>query len=151
MRRADFILNHSSGQTNMMLAKLMVYILISVPIIYNMAGNKGGCQYTPWLPECRSQRNAENKKSLMPGKNRDLIEPEVSTAKDLTTVSTQVQLSGKYLLIYLEKIFSMSRLLAKETTSWCVGCLLDLPYDFFPRAIVPAVSIFANHSCNYLS
>ena len=135
MRRADFILNHSSGQANMILVKLMVYILISVPIIYNMAGNKGECQYTPWLPECRSQRNAENKKSLMPGKNRDLIEPEVSTAKDLTTVSTQVQLSGKYSLMYLKDIFSMSRLWPKETTRWSGSCL-DVPDDCYLIVIV---------------
>ena len=119
----------------MMLAKLMVYILISVPIIYNMAGNKGECQYTPWLSECRSQTNVEDKKSLMPGKNRDLIEPEVSTSKDLTTISTQVQLSGKNLLMYLENIFSMSRLLAKETTRWSGGCLY-VPDDCYPIVIV---------------
>ena len=135
MKGADFILHQSSGQANQILVKLMVYILIGVPIIYNMAGNKGECQYTPWLSECRSQTNAENKKSLMPGKNRDLIEPEVSTAKDLTIVSTQVQLSGKYPLMYLEDIFSMSRLWPKETTRWSGGCLY-VPDDCYPIVIV---------------
>ena len=104
-------------------------------LIYNLAGNKGGCHYSPWLPECRSQRNAENKKSLMPGKNRDLIEPEVSTSKDLTTVSTQVQLSGKYPLMYEEDIFSMSRLWPKESTGWSGSCL-DVPDDFYPIVTV---------------
>ena len=135
MKGADFIVYHFSGHSNMKLLKLMVLILIGVPIIYNMAGNSGECEYTPWVSECRSQTNVENKKSLMPGKNRDLIEPEVSTAKDLTTVSTQVKLSGKYPLMYEEDIFSMSRLWPKESTGWSGSCL-DVPYDLYPIVTV---------------
>ena len=115
MKGADFILHHFSGQANMDLVKLMVFILIGVPIIYNMAGNSGECNYTPWSSECRAQTNVEDKKSLMPGQNKDLFEPEVITAKDLTTVSPQVKLSGKYPLEG-RRYFSMSRLWPKGTT-----------------------------------
>ena len=40
----------------------------------------------------------------MPDQNKDLFEPEVFTAKDLTTVAPQVKLSGKYPPMYAEDI-----------------------------------------------
>ena len=67
----------------------------------------------------------------MPGQNKDLFEPEVITAKDLTTVSPQVKLSGKYPPMYEEDILSMSRLWPKGTTGSCGSCL-DVTDNFYP-------------------
>ena len=106
-----------------------------MPILYNMAGNSGECNYTPWSSECRAQTHVEDKKSLMPGQNKDIFEPGVFTAKDLTTVFPQVKVSGKYPPMYEEDILILSRFWPKGTTGWSCSCLVT---DYF----YPIVSVF---------
>ena len=114
--------------------KLVVFIWIGMLIPYCMSGNSGQCKYTPWSRECRAQTHVEDKKSLMPGQNKDIFEPEGITAKDLTTVTPQVKLSGEYPL-ERRRYISLSRVWHKETTGWNCSCLVT---DYF----YPIVSVF---------
>ena len=98
-RIADFMLNHTSGQNKMKLARIVVYLLIINTISYNIAGKSGNCLYSPWLPECRAQQ-AGNSKNPRAGKSIDVVEPQFPTTSELTTVSAKIQLSGKISSFY---------------------------------------------------